>query len=218
MEDQRTPCLWFPIPARGKGSDFFLVHNWELARYSHDDFSKPVQGSEIKLQVEKELDNDNFSFVSGDIHPDGQTLVLESEDHVSFQKSATTYVFELVKSRNQELKPSCRLEADFCQRFLSISPATKNINFLHRNSWLSSLSLRDLNNQSPNYTYSQHLFVPNEFVASRNGSEAHFLATATDNIIFCLYDKLVIVKNWSRFIDRRECWIDDYRITEKGGS
>ncbi|CAH0027950.1 unnamed protein product [Clonostachys rhizophaga] len=192
MEHQRTPCQWFPIPARGKGSDFFLVHNWELARYSSDDFSKPVQGSEIKLQVDKELEDDNFSFVSGAIHPDGQTLVLESEDHVSFQKSSTTYVFELGKSRNQQLRPSCRLEADFCQRFFSISPATKNVNFLHRNSWLSSLSLTDLNKQSPSCTYSQHLFVPNELVASRNGSEARFLATATDNIIFCLHDKLVI--------------------------
>lgn len=199
-DKDRTRWKWLPTPPQMKDSHFIQVSNQQLTLYCVDGVLNPIMSSTLELQGEAQP----FEAVAGAIHPNGYTLVLETRSETQHRPSSTVSLFDLKRCiEGGVLRASCTLASSVAQRFLSISSRTKSINFIHRNSWLSSISLDDANRVELN-GYSQHFFIPKEYLVERHGLEVQPVTTKSDDVVFCLSDELVIVKNGLRFVDQRE--------------
>jgi hypothetical protein len=183
-----------------------LIHDHKLEAFSTSAFPLHIRGSEVNLRYDIEGRTET-AINAAVLHTETRTLVVDVQHESGFVSSSTMFVFNLASLRpsNDEsedltLDPLHSLRPAICDRFVSVSKG--RFVFLHSNSWLSSADLKSLASKH----YAQHFFVPNEYVSSRHDGhhDVRPVTTADEDVVFCLYGELVVVKNGLRFQDITE--------------
>jgi hypothetical protein len=128
-----------------------------------------------------------------------QALVLDLRHSSSYVSSSTMFLFDFSQiasgSSPAYLAPLYRSPLESSENFIGISKAAKNF-ILYNISWLSSIDFVGLAQR----THTRHFFVPNEYLQGRReAQDVQPLMTADDDIVFCLYGELVIVKKGLKF-------------------
>lgn len=203
---QRKTWRWCPATGPGEAQHFMLIHDHKLEAFSASAFPSQIEGSQVDLRYDIE-DGTETAINSALLHTETRTLVVDVRHESGFVSSSTMFLFDLADAlpsnaapEDTTLDPLHTLRSAICNRYVGISKA-KYV-FLHRNSWLSSADLKNLASKQ----YSQHFFVPNEYVSSRHDGhqDVRPVMTADEDVVFCLYGELVIVKNGLRFQDIKE--------------
>jgi WD40 repeat protein len=203
---QRKIWRWFSTTALEGHERFLLVHDRKLEAFSASAFPSRIEGSEISLQYDIE-NGVETAIDSAVLHTESHTLVVDVRHESGYVSSSTMFLFSLPipnpstgEFADIALKPLHRLGPAFCSRFVGISRG--KFVFLHRTSWLSSTDLKSLSSKR----YAQHFFVPNEYVSIRHDGhrDVRPVKTSDEDVVFCLYGELVIVKNGLRFEDVKE--------------
>lgn len=131
------------------------------------------------------------------------TLVLEVGYIAGLTSSSITFLFdlrtlglsstELPSTKTISLTPLSTILPKRCRYSLGLSEPTKSFVFLHQNSWLSSATLPDL----VDGRYTQHFFVPNDYLSSISVDMLPVLPvmTADGDVVFCLHGELISVRN-----------------------
>jgi WD40 repeat protein len=192
-ENGRSVWKWMASPETAHANRFMLVSNHELVSYSAKTFPSEVDSSHIVLDFKIEDGFVETAIDSAVLHQESMSLILDIRQHRGYDITSSTFIFKLPELFSDAafvtLRPARIFESTFCMHFLGISRADNRLVFLHRNSWVSSIDLCSLDKKE----YTQHFFVPSEFVT--NSSDILPMQTADDCFAFCLYDKLAIVKN-----------------------
>lgn len=184
-----------------------LICDRSFERFSAPEFPKAIEGSGMVLNYklkegdeEKEVESFACDTVAG-------ALILHVQHHSGFSSSSTTFLFNLGNKDQRtgtqpSLSPTYRFPNEFWKNFLGVSKKTRNFMFVDGGSWLSSLDPRHL---ARGKSYTRHFFVPNEYISTRYEEEkVQPVMTADDDVVFCLYGELVIMKNGLKFWDEKE--------------
>lgn len=191
------------LPQHGQDEPYFsLLHDGAIRSFSAPSFPSPVGNSEIRLQYALDEDCVEADIDTAVVNPSTGTLVVEVRHNAGFISSSTAFLFHLGTAAGppSQLPPTITLVPlstalpKRCRHFLGFSEAAKSFVFLHRNSWVSSATLLSLVGNS----YSQHFFVPNDYLHSNDG-EVLPVKTAADDVVFCLHGELVAVRNGLKF-------------------
>lgn len=222
--NERQAWEWIAVSEQpGRDSQFALVSNRMLKRFWASNFPETVIGSGTKLEyelkegdVERDIAKFEFDVVT-------QTLILDIFQDCGHRSSIVTFLFDLGQSSPvsdkgyvKTLAPSYRFTSDFCGSFVGLSKKTRNFIFLDGNSWLSTLELRSFSKKA---SYLQHFFVPNEYLPPRYGENGvRPVMTADDDIVFCLYGELVVMKNGLKFQDEKTLDLNKHRVGGEEGT
>ena len=200
----RKVWRWLEMPSLGKHSEqLALIHDHALTKFSAPAFPLKVEGSEIYIQYEIGKDSEETDINSATIYPESQTLVLEVRCASGYVSSSTVFLFDLGKIPTERispptLKPLNDLLPKCCKHFIGLSERWRGFVFLHQDSWLCSVDLASL----ALGRYTQHFFVPNEFLSVRH--DVLPVRTADDNVVFCLHGELAVVVNGLGFRETKE--------------
>ncbi|RYP23160.1 hypothetical protein DL765_001245 [Monosporascus sp. GIB2] len=179
----------------GAGEQFLLLSDHVLKKFSVREFPSKIDATQVHVQYQLGEGSEEAGLDSAAIYD--ETLVLDVRFHSGYVSSSVMFLFDLSgNSAGKEimvLNPLSDLPPNLSKRFIGFSERTKSVLFLHKDSWVSSISSKNLAlNQ-----YMQHFFVPTEYVSTSN----HVLpvSTANDSIVFCLQGELAVVKNGLNF-------------------
>ena len=192
---------WIVAPSSVFGGQFLLVADHKFVSYSVKQFPAVVfpEPFPLDFQIEKgsiETAIDSFVF-----HPETSTFILDIRQQRGFTFHSTTFIFELSASTSPPtLHKLPSLPQNIVKRFIGINQATKRLMFLHRESWICSVDPEDL--LKPLRRYTQHFLVPDEYVPTHG--EVPPIQTADGDFAFCLFDKVVVVRNGLKFQTVRE--------------
>ncbi|KAJ5150912.1 NACHT and WD domain protein [Penicillium canariense] len=194
---ERGVWKWTILPDPKCANQFTLLSNRKLVTYSANSFPTEMDDSQITLSY---TTADGFIEVGIDsmlVHEETRTLILSIRQQSGYVATSSVFIFKLPRFRNGTLavsiQPTRTLAADLCMHFLGISRADQSLVFLHQSSWVSSINLLAL--ATPHYT--QHFFVPSEFIT--NSNDVLPIQTVNDNFVFSLHNKLAVVKNGLKF-------------------
>lgn len=212
----RSTWQWLPVPEQSDmESQFALICDRTFQRFSAAEFPKIIPDSTRSLNYELgegEVDGEVAMFA---YDTQSQTVVLDIKHRRQWRASWTTFFFDLNDNvqgttLSQSLSPSYRFSSDFSKGFIGISNQTRCLLFLDGSAWLSSIDLRSLAQRK---SYTQHFFVPNEYINSRyDGEGVRPVITADDDIVFCLYGELVVIKNGMKFQDEKDLGLARYVV------
>jgi WD40 repeat protein len=196
---ERTVWRWLQIPSKAAGEEFGLFADHVFKKFTAQKFPSMVDDFPVHLQYELNDGEVETNIDSLVLDAKTQTLVLDLRHDSSYVSSSTMFLFDFSQTASTSspayLAPLYRSPLESSEHFIGISKATKSF-VLYNNSWLSSIDLVGLSQR----TYTRHFFVPNEYLPGRREAhEAQALMTADDDIVFCLYGELVIVKNGLKF-------------------
>lgn len=193
---ERRARIWIAMSDSGHGSRFLLASGHTVTSYSPARFPEKADQGHITLDY---CLNDG----SAEMDIDHATLGLETNSLVLFIHKKNGHVttscvcsFQLPTSFSESkvaLGPAFTLEPELCANFLGISRTSKRLIFLQPNSWICSIDADDFLNRQ----YTQHFFVPSEYVT--NSNDVLPLQTVDDTFVFCMHDKLAWVKNGLKF-------------------
>ena len=199
--NMRKIWKWIIAPSSVFGGHFLLVVDHKFVSYSVDQFPAVAfpEPFPLDFQIEKgsiETAIDSFVF-----HPESSTFILDIRQQRGFAPHSTTFIYELSASTSPPtLHTLSSLPQNIVKRFIGINQATKRLIFLHQESWICSVDPKDL--LKPLRRYTQHFLVPDEYVPA-NG-EVSPIQTADGDFAFCLFDKVVVVRNGLKFQTVRE--------------
>lgn len=77
-----------------------------------------------------------------------------------------------------------------CKRFIGINERTNELVFLHRNSWVCTVSRDEVLFEN---RYTQHFFVPDEIISAMHDTPPAI--TQENSIVLCRHAELLVVKN-----------------------
>lgn len=196
---ERKVWRWL-LPSQHKdetGQGFSLLCERIIRRFSAESFPSPSSSSSPEVRLQYSLDEGcvEIDIDTAVVIPSTDTLVLEVRHVLGCVTSSTTFLFDLSiagssSSESVTSTPLSTVMPTRCKHFLGFSEHTKSFIFLHQNSWLSSITLPGLVDRR----YTQHFFVPNEYLLSDN-AEMLSLKAAEDNVVFCLHGELISVRN-----------------------
>ncbi|KAK7997445.1 hypothetical protein PG989_005485 [Apiospora arundinis] len=203
----RTPIWrWIPVLGATQDQQFMLIEDRTIKTYSASTFPSQTETFSFHLRYELQEHDLETAIRSAVLHEETQTLVMEVSHDTRYASSTTTFLFKLGQACSLS-SPNDRSEPVYlngiplhpCEYFIGFDRRLKPeaFVFLDHNSWLSSITLDSLESKR----YTRHFFVPNEYVSSMH-AEYHVVrpvATAEDDVVFCLYGELVIVKNGLQF-------------------
>ena len=187
---------WIIAPLSVFGKHFLIIADHKLTIYSADQFPAIVYPDpfELKFQIDEgsvETAIDSFVF-----HPTTSTFILGIRHQRGFTPLSTTFVFELsVMTSPPTFQTLPSLPQCIVKRFVGINQTTQRLIFLHQESWMCSVDPGDLHEAFERYV--QHFLVPNEYVPT-NG-EVPAVQTLDGDFAFCLFDKIVVVRNGLKF-------------------
>ncbi len=95
------------------------------------------------------------------------------------------------------LEPFAHMLPNECDRFIGISSHGKSALFLHADSWISSVELKNDDNPAEYSQYIRHFFAPGEL--TRRTDEILPVVTCDDDVVFGLHGDLSIVKSGLKF-------------------
>jgi WD40 repeat protein len=205
---ERKIWRWLPMPfqasSQAAGEEFGLFVDHVFKKFTAQKFPSVVDDIEIRLRYELSDGEVETNIDSLALHAATQTLVLDLRHDSRYVSSSTMLLFDFSQkvpsSPPADLTPLYRTPFKFSEHFIGISKASKSF-VMYSNSWLSSVDLLGLAGS----TYSQHFFVPNEYLPGRRDThDVQTLITAEDDIVFCLYGELVIVKNGLKFQETKK--------------
>jgi WD40 repeat protein len=191
-ENERSIWKWTILPNSKHNQQFTLIHNHELIYYLAKTFPTKCGGARVELdyKIANGLVETGIDFAL--LHPQSMSLILDVRQQLGYVTKNSLFVFKLPEISSETstvaLQPSKTLNSDFTH-FLGISQADQRLVYLNRNNWVSSTNLTSIS-QTDN---ARHFFVPNEYMA--NGNNILPIKTTDDRFVFCLYDKLAVVKN-----------------------
>lgn len=198
-EEQRTSWKWIAMPEHGQESVFALIHNRTLTYYSVSNFPSTILGPAISLNYAVGEGFKELSMETAILNPSTSHLGLQ----YSQQSTNTTYssaaLFQLPPPPSTMLPPLSPLPISSLP---PLSPrvfkyalgfaSDKRFVFLTKDSWVCSI-LVDSNVSQ----FTRHFFVPNEYTTTNN--EILPIQASGDIFIFCLFDKIAIIKNGLKF-------------------
>ncbi|KAF9893519.1 hypothetical protein FE257_010831 [Aspergillus nanangensis] len=193
LPQERGIWRWMAIPGH---DEFALFSDHSLSQHSATQFPDRVDGMNYELQYSLPEGNQASRVNTAIIDPVTCTVAIEIQHRTEYAVSSTAYLFDVgakSKEAGATLPPVSPMFSTSSRHFLGISSKTKSMVFLHRNAWVSSIEQSALASDR----YTQHFFVPNEYIAT--DQEVLPAKSADDDIIFCLYGELVIVRNGLKF-------------------
>jgi WD40 repeat protein len=223
---ERRMWRWLLLP-QGQGSTdqqhFCLLVDGVIRTYESESFPQPVEGApEAQIQCPLEHHTTPTDYVTacvGHYAPGQSVLVVEVRHHSGLVSSSTTFLYDLsgVKCPPPTIEPPppgasvqaitlprlCPALSKSCKHFVGFSQELVkgkcSVVFIHQNSWVCSIDLpaTKLKEQTGIGHYSQHFFVPNEYLSSN--PDVSPVKTADDNVVFCLHGELVSIRNGMRF-------------------
>jgi WD40 repeat protein len=194
----RKVCHWFQSSDEGAEQHFTLLADHELKSYKAPDFSEVTSEKGIHLNYEL---SDATRLRTAFMHSEMQTLILEIRDDSRSIPSSSLYMYDLsqisTSASPMVLDPIESNLTKHCKHFVGFSNITKSILFLDKSSWIDSIGVSAITQKA----YTQHFFVPNEYLL--DGYDLLPIRTADDDIVFSSSGKLVIVKNGMLFRENR---------------
>lgn len=222
----RKTWKWIAVDDQhGSDGQFSLLCDRVIKSFSISEFPTAVTGSEIKLDYELKEGDVEKNITNIELDTVTRTLILDIYQNNGVRSSTVTFLFDLSHSSpgsddgyKRAITPKYRFSSDFCKSFIGLSKKTKNFIFLDGNSWLSTL---ELNKFEKKPRYLQHFYVPNEYLPSRYEEDGVRPAMAVDDdIAFCLYGDLAVIKNGLKFQDEKPLDLKKYVVwgREKRGT
>lgn len=192
---------------------FGLVVDGRLKFYSVADF--PTQdgdsfGLDCKIEegfVEKGID-------SVVLHNPSDTLMLDVQLKSGSTTKSTMFMFQRHVERSEETtSPEAILTTwvpvgetlrNKTSHLLGISDQNNSTSlvFLHANSWVSSIPLRENCLDESLKEYTQHFFAPSEFI-SYSHEVPPVLIPGKGDVVFCMRGELAIIRNGLKFEEVR---------------
>ena len=193
-DGSRSIWQWLVWPGKGHEGQFMLFSDHKLAKYRADLFPARLEDADAILDYDVEDGYTESRVDSAVIHAETRSLVLTIKQQQGFISNSTVHIFTLPVSlaANTTLKPVMTLAANFCLHFLGIGPDDRLV-FLHKSSWVCAIRLKTLQQRR----FSRHFFVPSEYVTSSN--DVLPIQTVDEDVVFCLYDKIAVVKNGLKY-------------------
>ncbi|KAG8531678.1 uncharacterized protein KY384_003310 [Bacidia gigantensis] len=182
---ERKVWRWLQVPSQSEQpTQFALIQGHLMTRFSASDFPSKIDNFKADLEYDIGEGNNETDINSAVIHPETQNLILDIQYASGYVSSSSMFFFNLSKMTTMsELIPK------YCKHFIGVSERTQTFVFLHQNSWLCSIS----KNQLALGQYTQHFYVPDKFMLLRH--RVLPTLTADDDVVFCLYDELTVVRN-----------------------
>ncbi|KAI9158094.1 Vegetative incompatibility protein [Paramyrothecium foliicola] len=180
---------WVSLQLRDGSGIFALIQNHQIALYCPSTFPRP-RSTAIDLDYRAQGLEDAY-ISTAEVASSGSYLALEicyQDRHVSKSYMAT---FQLLAPASESIMQSSPLDlvpADVFKQLLGFTSDNRMLVFLSKDSWVCSVDV----NQDMNTTYTQHFFVPSEFITSNNILPRQ---ASGDTIIFSLYDRAIVVRN-----------------------
>ncbi|KAH7324593.1 hypothetical protein B0I35DRAFT_164775 [Stachybotrys elegans] len=202
-DDERVSWKWVAIPDNGQGPVFALVHDHILSHYTASSFprSSPVPPIRLDHVTDARLENcrtDAVFFNASTRH-----LTLQYSQRSSTKTHCSIAIFQLPQagvSTPPQLSPlqnslGATPSAFSSFKFsLGFNALDNRFMFLRKDSWVCSIPIDGSNSQ-----YARHFFVPNEYATMNN--ELLPIQAPGGIFIFCLFDRIVIIKNGLKFHD-----------------
>jgi WD40 repeat protein len=204
---ERRVWRWLPISCQAGAEKFGLIADHVFKKYTAQKF--PTVVDEVEVHLQYDLNDGDVETNIDSLSLDGgtQTLVLDLRHDSRSGSSSTMFLFNfseaLSSSSSADLAPLYQIPLNFSEHFIGISKASKCF-VMCINSWLSSIDLKRLAER----TCGRHFFVPQEYLPGRETPYIQPLITAEDDIVFCLYGELVIVKNGLKFQETKKFELD----------
>ncbi|KAI0132592.1 NACHT and WD domain protein [Xylariales sp. AK1849] len=200
---ERKIWRWLEVPSAGN-HQLGLLQNHTLTMFSTQSFPFTVENSEVHIEYKVGQGSEETEIDSAVISPETQTLVLNVRYTTGYVSSSSMFLFDLSKlatcqTPNLYLTPLNDLLPKRSRHFIGLSERERSVLFLHQNSWLCSISLDDL----AQGRYTQHFFVPNEYMSARQ--EVLPARTADNNVVFFNMGSLRSLKMDSISERRRPC-------------
>lgn len=203
-EGQRTSWKWIAMPEHGQGSVFALVRNSTVTCYTAESFpgTSPIALIQLDYAIDERVKE--IGIDAALLNPSTQHLLLQHSHGSTNTTHSSNPLFQLPPLKT--LSPSSLsplpvsslpplLPRVFKYALGFTSPPRTRLVFLTRDSWVCSIPLEgDLSH------YTRHFFVPNEYTTTNN--EILPIQASGDTFIFCLFDKIAIVKNGLKFQDQ----------------
>lgn len=204
--EERTIWRWLLSHRHGQAyQEFWLFSDGIIKSFSAETFPSPGIDNTPEIRLEYAFDE---ACVETDVdtlvvHPSSKTLALEVRHKSGFAWASTTLLFDLsevIPSSTTPnivtLTPMSTVIHRQCKHFLGFSEESRSLVFLHKNSWLSSISIPGLIEMR----YIQHFFVPSDYLSSNNSAIVlPPVKTANDDVVFCLHEELISVRNGLKF-------------------
>jgi WD40 repeat protein len=190
----RLVWKWFVVPEMDYLEHFLLMVDHTIAAYSVKNFSA----------APKALCEVSDGFMEAGINsithlPDTPCIVVEIQRP---QSHTLTSVFTLPlwgsPIHESVTRPTSVFPSELCAQFLGVNQSSKRMVLLQPDSWVCSVDLKELESRR----YMQHFFVPEEY-GSING-DVPPIQMLDGDFAFCLYDKVVVVKNGLKFQTQKE--------------
>jgi len=194
---------WAPLPASLYPERFALLVDGKLTTYSIENIASKTNRRELLL---------NYSAEPGAVITGFQSLILTTETekmmavlaikqrYGSYISTSTGLVFQLPCidqwDQGRAISPSRTLPSSVCKQFLGLRRLNNDILFLHQNHWIASIDPVATSEQ-----YAQHFIVPTDFIPP--SLDIVMVQTMDEGFVFCIHDKLTIVKNGMTFAEPR---------------
>ena len=186
---ERRVWRWLQMPSSGdQPKQFALVHDHKLTEYSASAFPSKVSDHKDDLPYDVGEGDEETDITHAIIDPETKTLIIDVRHASGYVSSSSVFLFNISK-----MTPLSALLPKHCRHLIGISERTRSFVFLHRNSWLCSIDLREL----ALGRYKQHFYVPYEYMSVRH--EVLPIWTTDENVVFCLLGELAVVVNGLSF-------------------
>jgi WD40 repeat protein len=189
----RLVWKWFVVPELNYLEYFLLMVDHSIVAYSVKNLSATPKAICEVSDGFMEAGIDSITHL-----PDTLCIVVEIQRP---QSHTLTSVFTLPRwsSPAHEIitRPTSAFPSELCAQFLGVDQSSKRLVLLQPESWVCSVDLRELEARR----YMQHFFVPEEY-GSFN-ADVRPIQTFDGDFAFCLYDKVVVVKNRLKFQTQR---------------
>ncbi|KAK3941413.1 hypothetical protein QBC46DRAFT_258764 [Diplogelasinospora grovesii] len=205
---ERKTWKWLLLPHQ-ESQQFSLLADGVIKSYSASSFPTPAtDAAEIHMQYTLDEGEREMDYSAAIVSTRTQTLVLEVRHDSKFISSSTMFAFDLSgvitiaasPPSTTTSRPAVTLPLlsttlpKRCKYFVGFNEVTKSLIFLHRNSWLSSIDRAGLDCNR----YTQHFFVPDEYLLSSN-TEVSPVKTAENDVVFCVNGEIISVRNGLKF-------------------
>ena len=134
--------------------------------------------------------------------PETSSIILEVRQQRGYGSHSSTFIFTIAASPSlvswPTFRPTNTLPQNLCAHFVGVNQTNKRFIFLHQESWICSIDFVELSE----LRFTQHFFVPDEYV--HTNSDVLPVQTVNGDFAFCLFDKMVVVKNGLKFQTTRQ--------------
>lgn len=190
----RMARKWAIAPESIYERQFILISDHRISVFYTDRFPEMPPHS-ISLCYELEDGYTEAGIDAVVYEPITASLILSVRQQKGLSSKSSTFIFAIPTSyptdMDTRLQPVYTLP--FSAHIFGVTPSKATVSFLHQNSWICSAVLKNLAEKR----YIQHFFVPDEYITT--SSDVLPIQTADGDFVFCLHERLVVVRNGLKF-------------------